>query len=254
MKMETVFCRPESMTDKVYGYCPGCSHGIAQRLITEVIDEMGFRENLIGVVGSGCYGNARENFNFDVIQTLHGRGPAVATGLKRTHPDLMIFTLQGDGDLASIGTAEAIHAANRGERFTTIFLNNANYGMTGGQVAPTTLLGQITPTTPKGRSADHMGYPIPILEMISLTRGVAYATRCALNSPQNINRAKRSIRRAFETQQAGLGYSIVELLSMCPAGWRLKPIEALKWMDEKQMKEYPLVELKVTPLEKEKAA
>ena len=254
MDMERVFCKPDTLNDFVLGYCPGCGHGTSTRLIAEVIEEMGVRQRTVAIIGSGCYGNSRQAFDFSVVHALHGRAPAVATGLKRTHPNLVVFTLQGDGDFAAIGTADAIHAGMRGEKFTTIFLNNANFGMTGGQWAPTTLPGQKTTTTPKGHDPLMWGFPSRMTEMMALADGTAYVARVAINNPQNVNRAKRAIRRAFEVQMQGLGYSIVEILTPCPSGWRLKPLESLRWMEEQQMQVYPLKEYKVPAEKVEKAA
>ncbi len=227
-----------------YDYCAGCGHGITIRLVAEVIDELGIGERTICVHGVGCYSTNPVTFNVDSQYALHGRAPAMATAVKRLLPDRLVFTFQGDGDLAAIGTTEIVHAAMRGERFTTLMLNNANFGETGGHMAPTTLVGQRTPSTPNGRDPAVHGHPTRITEMLALLDGVAYATRVAVNKPANIMRAKAAIRRAFDIQQAGLGFSIVEILTACPSGWRLTPVEALKWIDDVQSKTYPLGDLK----------
>ncbi|AZR73441.1 2-oxoglutarate oxidoreductase [Anoxybacter fermentans] len=242
--------RPESLTDKQMHYCPGCTHGIIHRLVAEVMDELGIREKTIGVAPVGCSVLAYEYFNCDMHEAAHGRAPAVATGIKRVLPDKVVFTYQGDGDLASIGTAEIVHAANRGEKITTIFVNNAIYGMTGGQMAPTTLLGQKATTAPYGRDAEKAGYPIRVSEMLSTLTGVAYIARVSVHNPQHIRKAKKAIKKAFETQLEGKGFSLVEVLSTCPTNWGLTPIEALKWLEENMIPYYPLGEFK-TPEEVE---
>lgn len=228
-----------------YDYCAGCGHGITVRLVAEVIDELGLREQTIGVLGVGCYSTNPVTFGFDCQFALHGRAPAMATAVKRLLPDRLVFTMQGDGDLAAIGTTEIVHAATRGERFTTLLLNNANYGETGGHMAPTTLIGQRTPSSPKGRDPEIHGYPTRITDMLALLDGATYVARVALTNPANIMRAKGAVRKAFQVQLAGHGFSMVEILTACPSGWRLTPIESLKWMDEVQTKTYPLGELKV---------
>lgn len=242
--METVYERPGTLTSASTHYCPGCGHGIVHRLIAEVIDELGIREKTVAVAPVGCAVLLYDYFDLDSYEAAHGRAPAIATGCKRVHPELVVFTYQGDGDLAAIGTAEAVHAAARGEKITTIFINNANYGMTAGQMAPTTLIGQKTTTTPEGRIAERAGYPIRVCEMLATLEGVAYAARVSVSSPKNVIRAKRAIKKAFETQIRGLGYSIVEVLSQCPTNWHMTPVESVKWVDEKLAAYYPLGEFK----------
>ena len=227
-------------------YCSGCGHGIAHRLVASVIDELGIRERTIGVAPVGCAVLAYDYWNFDVTEAAHGRTPAVATGMKRARPDLVVFTYQGDGDLASIGIAEIIHAANRGEKITVIFVNNAVYGMTGGQMAPTTILGQRTATTRDGRNASIAGDPIKVCELLSGFRGVKYLARCALNRASRIIEAQKAIKKAFTVQMQGLGFSLVELLSPCPVYWGCSPREALKWVDEKMIPYFPLGVIKDT--------
>jgi 2-oxoglutarate ferredoxin oxidoreductase subunit beta len=242
--METVYERPKTLTGASTHYCPGCGHGIVHRLIAEVIDELGIRERTVAVAPVGCAVLLYDYFDLDSYEAAHGRAPAIATGCKRVHPELVVFTYQGDGDLAAIGTAEAVHAAARGEKITTIFINNANYGMTAGQMAPTTLIGQKTTTTPEGRSAERAGYPIRVCEMLATLEGVAYVARVSVSSPKNVIQAKRAIKQAFETQIRGLGYSIVEVLSQCPTNWHMTPVESVKWVDEKLAAYYPLGEFK----------
>ncbi|MBI2526403.1 MAG: 2-oxoglutarate oxidoreductase [Candidatus Rokubacteria bacterium] len=244
MALHKVFDRPAALTDALYAYCPGCTHGIAQRLFGEVVEEMGLIERAVAVIGSGCLSASRQVFNFDTVKALHGRAPSVATGIKRAHPELLVFTVQGDGDLAGIGAADVIHAATRGERISTCFMNNATFGMTGGQMGPTTLPGQKTTTTPDGRDPLLDGHPVRITEMLAMAQGAAYVARTALNLPTNVIRTKMAIRRAFETQLAGLGFSVLEILSACPTDWHLTPVEALRWM-EHMIAAAPLGELKV---------
>jgi len=238
--MKKLFSRPESLTEKENLYCPGCGHGIVHRLIAEVIDELGIRETTIGVAPVGCAVFAYDYWNFDVTEAAHGRPPAVATGIKRVLPDRTVFTYQGDGDLAAIGTAETIHAANRGENITTIFINNGVYGMTGGQMAPTTLIAQKTATTPLGRDPKIAGYPMKISEALGQLDGSVYIERVAVSSPKNIVKAKKAIKKAFQTQLESKGFSLVEVLSMCPTGWDISPVEALKWVEEKMAATFPL--------------
>ncbi|RLE13852.1 2-oxoglutarate oxidoreductase [Candidatus Aerophobetes bacterium] len=238
--MQTKFARPESMKDAITHYCPGCGHGIVHRIICEVVDELDIREKLIGICPVGCSVVAYDYFDFDMVEVAHGRAPAVATGIKRALPDSVVFTYQGDGDLASIGMSEIIHAAARGEAFTVIFINNATYGMTGGQMAPTTLLGQRTATTPFGRRARVEGYPIKIPELLSSLPGAFYLERVAVNSPVNIKKTKKAIKKAFLVQIDKKKFSLVEVLSPCPTCWRLSPVESLKWMKEKMIPYYPL--------------
>ena len=243
--MTRIFARPETLTSKAFHYCPGCTHGIIHRLVAEVIDELGVRENTVGVCPVGCAVFAYDYFNVDMIEAAHGRAPAVATGVKRVLPDRVVFTYQGDGDLAAIGTAEIVHAAARGENITVIFVNNAVYGMTGGQMAPTTLLGQKTTTTPKGRDARLAGYPLRVAEMLSTVEGAAYVARASVHNPKNVRRARQAIKRAFEAQLAGYGFALVEVLSTCPTNWGLSPVEALRWLEEHMLPVYPLGEFKV---------
>lgn len=243
--MQQVFQQPISTAlEHRYDYCAGCGHGITLRLVAEVIDELGLREQTIGVLGVGCYSTNPATFNFDCQLALHGRAPAMATAVKRLLPDRLVFTMQGDGDLAAIGTTEIVHAATRGERFTTLLLNNANFGETGGHMAPTTLLNQRTPSTPQGRDPKQHGYPTHITEMLSLLDGVSYVERVAVSKPTFIMRTRAAIKKAFQIQFAGHGFSMVEVLTACPSGWRLTPVEALKWIDAVQTKTYPLGVLK----------
>lgn len=237
---EVVYERPASLTDVVTHYCPGCTHGIAHRLVAEVLDELDVRARTIGVASVGCSVLAYNYFDVDMQQAAHGRAPAVATGIKRVHPDSVVFTYQGDGDLASIGTAEIIHAAMRAEPITVIFINNAIYGMTGGQMAPTTLVGQKTTTTPRGREVGRAGYPLRISEMLAVLDGTAYVARASLSNPQNIARAKRAVRKAFEAQLGGHGLGLVELLASCNVNWGMSPGDALKWIDSHMVPIYPL--------------
>jgi len=238
--VKKLFSRPGSLTAKGNLYCPGCGHGIVHRLIAEVIDELGIRERTIGVAPVGCAVFAYDYWNFDVTEAAHGRPPAVATGIKRVLPDRVVFTYQGDGDLAAIGTAETVHAANRGENITIVFVNNGVYGMTGGQMAPTTLIAQKTATTPLGRDPKIAGYPIKISEALGQLEGSFYIERVAVNSPKNTVKAKKAIKKAFQTQIDNKGFSLVEVLSMCPTGWEVNPIEALKWVEEKMVPTFPL--------------
>ena len=238
--MAKVFERPKALTDKPFHYCPGCTHGIIHRLVAEVIDELDVQDSTIGVAPVGCAVFAYEYFNCDMHEASHGRAPAVATGIKRVHPDKTVFTYQGDGDLASIGLAEIVHAATRGENFTTIFINNAIYGMTGGQMAPTTLLDQVTTTSPYGRSADKEGHPIRISEMLSTLEGPSYIARVSVHDIKNIRNAKKAIKKAFEMQLEGKGFALVEVLSTCPTNWGMDPMESLNWLEENMIPYYPL--------------
>ncbi|MEW6619622.1 MAG: thiamine pyrophosphate-dependent enzyme [bacterium] len=240
--MNLVFKRPVSLRNVPMRYCPGCGHGIAHRLVAEVIDELNIREEVIGIAPVGCAVFAHEFFNLDMAEVAHGRPPAVATGIKRVNPKKTVFTYQGDGDLAAIGMAETIHSAARGERITVIFINNAVYGMTGGQMAPTTLLDQKTATSPYGRSAKEAGYPIKMCELLSSLDGIAYLSRVALNTPAHILKAKTAIKKAFQVQLDDLGLGLVEILSPCPSIWRLSPKEALKWIEEKMIPVFKLGE------------
>ncbi|NLH96964.1 MAG: 2-oxoglutarate oxidoreductase [Clostridiaceae bacterium] len=247
--MAIVFQRPHALRETQMHYCPGCTHGIVHRLIAEVIDELGVEGKTIGVSPVGCAYNNYLYFNCDMVQAAHGRAPAVATGIKRVHPDNVVFTYQGDGDLAAIGTAEIIHAANRGEKITTIFINNAIYGMTSGQMAPTTLIGQVTTTSPFGRKPELHGYPLNVCEMLSTLKGAAYVERVSMHDIKNIRNAKNAIKKAFKVQIAGLGFSIVEVLSSCPTNWGTDPVNALKWIGEKMIPQYPLGNFKGKDLE-----
>lgn len=228
------------LTDVPFHYCPGCTHGIIHRLVAESLEELGVGEKAIGVAPVGCAVFAYNYFNCDMHEAAHGRAPAVATGIKRARPENVVFTYQGDGDLASIGTAEIVHAATRGEKFTTIFVNNAIYGMTGGQMAPTTLPGQVTTTSPYGRDTNHCGYPVRVSEMLATLKGSYYIERVSVNNVKNVIAAKKAIKKAFEYQLEGKGFCLVEVLSTCPTNWGLTPIEALKWLDENMIPYYPL--------------
>ena len=221
-------------------YCPGCTHGIIHRLVAESLDELGLRETTVGIAPVGCAVLCDHYFACDFQEAPHGRAPALATGTKRARPDLTVFTYQGDGDLASIGTAELIHAANRGEKFTIIFANNAIYGMTGGQMAPTTMPGQVTSTSPAGRDVEQAGYPLRVAEMVATLRTPSYVERVSVHSPQAIINAKRAVRQAFEYQKAGRCFSLVEVLSTCPTNWGMTPLESLKWVEETMLPYYPL--------------
>lgn len=238
--MVKVFEKPRALTDKPFHYCPGCTHGIIHRLVAQAIDELGVAEKTIGVAPVGCAVFAYDYFNCDMQEAAHGRAPAVATGIKRVLPDNAVFTYQGDGDLASIGAAEIIHAANRAEKITTIFVNNAIYGMTGGQMAPTTLLGQVTTTSPYGRKAEEAGYPIRISEMLAQTEGAAYIERVSVHDIKHIRQAQKAIKKAFQTQIDGKGFAMVEVLSTCPTNWGMTPVEALKWLEDNMIPYYPL--------------
>jgi 2-oxoglutarate/2-oxoacid ferredoxin oxidoreductase subunit beta len=247
VQTQTVYIRPSSLTDTPTHYCPGCTHGIAHRLIAEVLDEMGIREQTIGVAPVGCSVFAYNYFDFDFVEAPHGRAPAMATGIKRVLPDRVVFAYQGDGDLASIGMAEIMHAAGRGENITVIFLNNAIYGMTGGQMAPTTLPGQKTTSSPNGRDVEQQGFPLHMSEVMSKLDGPSYIVRRSLHDPKNIRQAKKAIRTAFEAQVRGMGFSMVELLSTCPTNWGVTPVEALHWLEEHMVPVYPLEDFKVSP-------
>ncbi len=245
--MKKVFCRPKSLTGNTFHYCAGCGHSITHRLIAEVIDEMDIRGITIGVPPAGCAVLAYNYFDVDMIEAQHGRGPATATGIKRTLPDRIVFSYQGDGDLAAIGIAESFHAANRGENITVIFINNAVYGMTGGQMAPTSILGQKTTTSPAGRASLLDGHPIQISEVFTQLPGTAYIERCTVNSPAAILKTKKSIRKAFQYQVDCRGFSLVEILSPCPTNWKMTPIESGRWIDEVMSKKFPLGVLKDLP-------
>lgn len=238
--MAVVFQKTKGLTDVETHYCPGCTHGIIHRLIGEVMEELGILGKSIGVAPVGCSVLAYNYFNCDMSEAAHGRAPAVATGIKRILPDNVVFTYQGDGDLASIGTAEIVHAAHRSENITTIFVNNAIYGMTGGQMAPTTLIGQRTTTSPYGRDAATTGMPIKMSEMLAQVPGATFVERVAVNSPANVRKAKRAIKKAFEIQLEGKGFAIVEVLSTCPTNWGMDPVKALRWLEDNLMVYYPL--------------
>ena len=238
--MSIVFQKTKGLTDAVTHYCPGCTHGIVHRLVGEALEELGLIGDAIGVAPVGCSVMAYNYFSCDMVQAPHGRAPAVATGLKRALPDNIVFTYQGDGDLAAIGTAETVHSATRGENITVIFINNAIYGMTGGQMAPTTLPGQVTQTTPYGRDVNYSGYPVRVCEMVSTLDGVAFAQRVAVNNVKNVNTAKAAIKKAFEMQINKKGFSIVEVLSTCSTNWGMTPVAAMKWLEENMIPYYPL--------------
>lgn len=235
-----IYRRPDVLTDRSSHYCPGCGHGIIHRIVAEVLDELALGPRTIGVASVGCSVFVYDYLGVDFVESPHGRAPAVATGVRRVRPDAFVFTYQGDGDLAAIGTAEIVHAAARGERISVIFVNNGIYGMTGGQLAPTTLVGQRTTSTPAGRDVRSAGYPIPITEMLALLPGVTYAARGSIADPQWIGRTKAMIRRAFEIQLAGQGLSIVEILSTCPVGWGMTPSESMKHVADDVVQTYPL--------------
>ncbi|MDY4949042.1 MAG: thiamine pyrophosphate-dependent enzyme [Clostridium cadaveris] len=238
--MAVLFRRTRGLEEVQTHYCPGCSHGIVHRLLAEVLEEMGEIDNAIAISPVGCAVFAYKYFAFDGIQAAHGRAPATATGIKRVLPDKLLISYQGDGDLASIGAAEIVHAAARGEKITTIFINNGIYGMTGGQMAPTTLPGMRATTAPLGRDVNIQGYPIRVSEMLSTLDGSAYIERVAVNSPANIIKAKKAIRKALETQKAGIGFSMVEVLSSCPTNWGKNPVDSLNFVKEKMIPYYPL--------------
>ena len=244
---QVVYRRPVALADFPTHYCPGCTHGVAHRLIAEVMDEMGIQEKTIGVAPVGCSVFAYNYFDCDFVEAAHGRAPAMATGIKRVLPDRVVFTYQGDGDMASIGMGEIMHAAGRGENITVIFINNAIYGMTGGQMAPTTLPGQVTTSSPSGRDVEQMGFPLRMSEILTTLDGAGYIVRRSLHDPKNIRMAKKAIRLAFEAQVRGLGFSMVELLSTCPTNWGFTPIEALHWLEEHMLPAFPVGDYKVSP-------
>ncbi len=234
------FTKPKSLCEGSMHYCPGCTHGVIHRLIAEVLDELNIAGDTIGVAPVGCAVFAYRYFNCDMQQAAHGRAPAVATGIKRANKDAVVFTYQGDGDLAAIGTAETVHAAARGENITIIFINNAIYGMTGGQMAPTTLPGQVTQTSPYGRDVSTAGHPIRVCEMLEGFPGVAFMQRCSADNVKNIREAKKAIKKAFTAQLEGKGFSLVEILSTCPTNWGLSPVEAIDWLQQNMIPYYPL--------------
>lgn len=242
--MGKTFKKPESLTDVPTHYCPGCTHGVIHRLVAEVIDELGIRGRTVGIAPVGCAVLAYNYFNFDFQEAAHGRAPAMATGIKRVRPDLMVFTYQGDGDLASIGMAEIVHAANRGEKFTTVFVNNAVYGMTGGQMAPTTMPNQRTTTSPFGRKVEEVGMPIRMAELLASLQTPAYIARQTVLKPKYIVKAKKSLKKAFQYQLEGRCFSFVEMVSTCPTNWGLTPTEAVRWSEETLLPYYQLGEFK----------
>ncbi|MEW6136609.1 MAG: thiamine pyrophosphate-dependent enzyme [Thermodesulfobacteriota bacterium] len=242
--MKKIFARPDALKDTPFHYCPGCGHSIIHRLVAEVIDELGIKDRTIGVPPAGCAVLAYNYFDVDMCEAPHGRAAAVGTGIKRILPDRVVFTYQGDGDIAAIGTAETIHAANRGERITAIFVNNAVYGMTGGQMAPTTVLGQVTTTSPGGRMPLRDGYPLDLSEMLGIAAGSAYIERTSVSSPKNILKTKKAIKKAFQVQLDQKGFSLVEILSPCPTNWKMTPIAAVKWVEETMTKFFPLKVIK----------
>ena len=246
-----VFEKPNALTENTLHYCPGCTHGIIHRLVAEVIDELGIEGKTIGVAPVGCSVMAYNYFTVDFVQAAHGRAPAVATGVKRSDPENIVFTYQGDGDLAAIGTAETVHAAARRENITVIFVNNAIYGMTGGQMAPTTLPGQVTQTSPYGRDTGTVGFPVKVCEMLSNVDGAAYLERVAVNNVKNIRNAKKAIKKAFQNQIDGKGFSLVEVLSTCPTNWGMSPEKALGWLEDNMIPYYPLGVYKDITAEKE---
>jgi 2-oxoglutarate ferredoxin oxidoreductase subunit beta len=239
-----VFKKTKLFTDKPLSYCPGCGHGVAHRLILEVIEEMGIESETIGVAPVGCSVLAYEFMNIDMAQAPHGRAPAMATGIKRVYPEKFVFTYQGDGDLAAIGTSETIHACNRGDNMTIIFINNGIYGMTGGQMAPTTLEGMVSSTTPFGRDTELMGHPIKITELVAELPGTCYVARHAVHTPSAVRKAKKAIRKAFENQKEKKGLSFVEIVSNCNSGWKMTPVDSNKWMEENMFPYYQLGEIK----------
>lgn len=245
--MEVVYQRPESLSTMTTHYCPGCTHGTAHHLVAEVLDEMGIREKAIGVAPVGCSVFAYDYFNHDFVEAPHGRAPAMATGIKRVLPNSTVYTYQGDGDLASIGMGEIVHSAIRGENITVIFVNNAIYGMTGGQMSPTTLPGMKTTSSPLGRDVEMTGYPIRMAEMLSTIQGASYVVRRSMHNPASIRKTKKAIRKAFEVQEQGLGFAIVEILSSCPTNWKMTPVESLDFIRDHMVPYYPLDDFKVLP-------
>ncbi len=251
--MGKTFKKPEALSDQISHYCPGCTHGIIHRLIAEVIDELEIRERTVGIAPVGCAVLAYNYFTFDFQEAAHGRAPAMATGIKRVRPDLIVFSYQGDGDLASIGMGEIIHAANRGEKFTTIFVNNAVYGMTGGQMAPTTMPDQRTTTSPLGRNVEEVGMPIKVAELITALQTPGYVVRQTVIKPKYIVRAKKALKKAFIYQMENRCFSLVEIVSTCPTNWGLTPVEAIKWTEENMLPYYELGEFKTPEQPKEEA-
>ena len=249
--MTTVFDRPHALKDVPLHYCPGCTHGIIHRLVAQAIDELGIEGRSVGIASVGCSVLTYNYFNVDMIQAAHGRAPAVATGVKRAWPDNIVFTYQGDGDLAAIGTAETVHSAARGENITVIFVNNAIYGMTGGQMAPTSLPGQVTQTSPYGRDVKTVGYPVRVCELLREVDGAAYLERVAVNDVKNVKNAARAIKKAFQYQMEGKGFSLIEILSTCPTNWGFTPDKALEWLEQNMIPYYPLGVYKDKYAEKE---
>lgn len=235
-----VFDKPKSLKDATLHYCPGCSHGLVHRIIAQTIDELGIQENTIGVAPVGCAVFAYNYFDIDMLEAAHGRAPAVATGIKRSDPSKVVFSYQGDGDLASIGMTETVHCAARGENITIIFINNAIYGMTGGQMAPTSLPEQVTQTSPYGRDVKTVGYPVRVCELLATLEGPQYIERVAVNNVKNVKKAEKAIRKAFQNQIEGKGFSLVEVVAACPTNWKMKPVEANKWVDDAMIPYYPL--------------
>lgn len=242
--MKKIFSRPKSLKETPFHYCPGCGHSIIHRLVAEVIDELGIQDRTIGVPPAGCAVLAYNYFDVDMIEAPHGRAAAVATGIKRMLPDRVVFSYQGDGDIAAIGTAETIHAANRGERVTSIFVNNAVYGMTGGQMAPTTIIGQVTTTSPGGRLPEREGNPLDLSQMLAVALGCVYIERTSVTTPKNIIRTRKAIKKAFMVQLENKGFSLVEILSPCPTNWKMTPVQANRWVDETMTKIFPLKVIK----------
>ena len=238
--MAVVFQKTKGLTDKPFHYCPGCTHGIIHRLVAEVLEELNLLDNAIGVAPVGCAVFAYDYFNCDMQEAAHGRAPATATGIKRVHPESAVFTYQGDGDLASIGSAEIVHAAMRGEKITTIFVNNAIYGMTGGQMAPTTLVGQKATTAPYGRDENHAGMPLRVSEMLATIPKAVFIERVSVHDVKHVIQAKKAIKKAFQAQMEGKGFSLIEVLSTCPTNWGKTPIEALQWLQENMIPYYPI--------------
>ncbi|MBI4672109.1 MAG: 2-oxoglutarate oxidoreductase [Chloroflexi bacterium] len=243
--LQIVYERPHTLTPVITHYCPGCTHGIVQRLVAEVLQEMDLRENTIGVASVGCSVFAYNYFDCDFAEAAHGRAPAMATGIKRVHPKRTVFTYQGDGDLASIGLAEIVHAATRGENFTVIFVNNGVYGMTGGQMAPTTLPGMKTTSSPAGRDVETMGYPLRMAELLATVGGASYIVRRSVHDPGHINQTKKAIKTAFQVQQQEMGFALVEVLSSCPINWGMTPVEALAYIKDKMIPYFPLGDFKI---------
>ncbi len=245
--MKTVYARPKLLKEAHFHYCPGCGHGVVNRLLMEVIEEMDLAGDAICVAPAGCGMLLYNYFEIDVVEAAHGRGAAVATGVKRVRPRNLVFSYQGDGDLAAIGAAEGLHAANRGENITVIFVNNGVYGMTGGQMAPTTLLDQVTTTTPTGRDAGLAGHPVRICEVFAVLDGTSYLERVAVNKPAAVVKAKKAIKKAFQRQVDGAGFSLVEILSPCPVNWKMGTLEACRWVDEAMVRQFPLGVFKEVP-------